>query len=79
MSAIHMLVWIIEDMDLPDHVNAVFIDAGHRRFMLQMGRGHVIGHPDSVLEEWLSEGKDVLIHPESSKYGRMAAERVFLH
>jgi hypothetical protein len=79
MSAIHKLVWIIEDMDLPDHVNTVFIDAGQQQFILQMGRGHVLGHPDTVLEKWLSEGGDVLIHPESSKYGRMEAERVFLN
>lgn len=79
MSAIHKLVWIIEDMDLPDHVNTVFIDAGQRRFVLQMGRGHVLGHLDSLLEKWLSERRDVFIHPESSKYGRMETERVSLN
>lgn len=82
MGAILKLVWIIEDMELPDHVGSVRVDAGGREFVISMGRGHVIGlggHASEVLEEWLVSEGNVLVLPESSKYGRMGAERVSLH
>ena len=76
MSPVNKLVWFIEEMDLPDHVNAVCVDAGNRQYILQIGRGHVLG-AGFLLESWLSGEEGVLVHPESSKYGRMAAGRLF--